>query len=78
MEIGRFFAVLTIDLVVGAIFYTVATASAVERAERDRERILDALSKGPGADKYVTERLCTSMRTLREPSFRVASFLQLI
>ena len=43
-----FLAVLAIDLLIGAIFYTVATASAVERAERERERILDALSKGPG------------------------------
>ena len=43
-----FFGVLAIDFLIGAIFYAVATESAVERAERERERLLDALSKGPG------------------------------
>jgi len=43
-----FFIVLIIDFVIAAVFYTIATETAVERAERERERILEALSKGPG------------------------------
>lgn len=41
-----FFAVLAVDLVIAAALYHVATESAISRAERDRERILDALGKG--------------------------------
>jgi ABC-2 type transport system permease protein len=49
--VGRdwaFFAVLLVDLLIGAIFYYVATESAVEKGEQERERVLDALSKGSG------------------------------
>jgi ABC-2 type transport system permease protein len=41
-----FFAVMGVDLVIAAALYHVATESAIARAERDRERILDALGKG--------------------------------
>jgi ABC-2 type transport system permease protein len=41
-----FLAVLSIDLIVGLIVYKLATETAVERAERGRERFLDALSRG--------------------------------
>lgn len=41
-----YFAVLAIDFVVGIVCYRVATDSAVARAERDRERLIDTLSKG--------------------------------
>lgn len=41
-----FFAVLAVDLVIAVIVYKVATEAAIERAERDRERILDALGRG--------------------------------
>jgi ABC-2 type transport system permease protein len=41
-----FFAVLLMELGIGAIFYKIALDSAVERGLRDRERIVDALSKG--------------------------------
>jgi ABC-2 type transport system permease protein len=40
------FGVLLVEMVVGVIVYRVATESAVERGLRDRERIMDALSKG--------------------------------
>jgi ABC-2 type transport system permease protein len=41
-----FFAVLLGELGIGAIFYRIALDSAVERGMRDRERIVEALSKG--------------------------------
>jgi ABC-2 type transport system permease protein len=41
-----FFAVLAVDFVIALVVYHVATESAIARAERDRERILDALGKG--------------------------------
>ena len=41
-----FFAVLLVELGIGAIFYRIALDSAVERGMRDRERIVEALSKG--------------------------------
>jgi ABC-2 type transport system permease protein len=41
-----FFAVLLVELAIGAIFYRIALDSAVERGFRDRERITQALSKG--------------------------------
>lgn len=41
-----FFAVLAVDLVIAGVVYSVATESAIARAGRDRERILDALGKG--------------------------------
>jgi hypothetical protein len=41
-----FFAVLLVELAIGAIFYRIALDSAVERGLRDRERITQALSKG--------------------------------
>ena len=41
-----FFAVLLIELAIGAIFYKIALDSAVERGLRDTERIAQALSKG--------------------------------
>jgi ABC-2 type transport system permease protein len=41
-----FFAVLSVDFVIAAIVYSVASESAIARAVRDRERILDALGKG--------------------------------
>jgi ABC-2 type transport system permease protein len=41
-----FFAVLLVELGIGAVFYKVALDSAVERGMRDRERIVQALSKG--------------------------------
>ena len=40
------FGVLLVEMVIGVIIYRVATESAVERGLRDRERIMDALSKG--------------------------------
>ena len=40
-------AVLLIEFLIGLITYRIATQSAVERADRDREQILEALSKGP-------------------------------
>ena len=39
--------VLLVELVMGLIVYRVATDSAVEHALRDRERLLEKLSKGP-------------------------------
>ncbi len=42
-----FLGVLLLEFAVGVIVYRVATDSAVERAERDRERMIDALTKGP-------------------------------
>ena len=41
-----FFAVLLIELAIGAIFYGIALESAVERGLRDRERIAQVLSGG--------------------------------
>jgi len=41
-----FYGVLVADLVIAAITYAVATESAIERAERDREHMLDELSRG--------------------------------
>lgn len=41
-----FFAVLLVELGIGAIFYPIALDSAVERGLRDRERIVASLSKG--------------------------------
>lgn len=41
-----YFGVLAIDLLVGLIVYHVATGSAIEKAEHERERIIDALSRG--------------------------------
>jgi len=41
--------VLAIEFVVGAVFYKVATDSAVEHGIRDREKMIDALSKGASA-----------------------------
>ena len=43
-----FFAVLGVDLVVGAITYFVATDSAIARAEHQRELLLDQLARGTG------------------------------
>lgn len=40
------FAVLALEFVLGLVFYRVALDSAVEHAARDRERLVDALSKG--------------------------------
>jgi ABC-2 type transport system permease protein len=40
-----FFLVLAIDFVAGLILYEVLTGSAIQRAERDREKILSILSK---------------------------------
>ena len=39
--------VLLVEFAIGLIVYGVATQSAVERALRERERLLEALSKGP-------------------------------
>jgi ABC-2 type transport system permease protein len=41
-----YFSVLAIDFVVGSVCYRVATDAAVTRAERDREKLIDTLSKG--------------------------------
>ncbi len=41
-----FFAVLLVEFGIGAIFYRIALDSAAERGMRDRERIVEALSKG--------------------------------
>jgi ABC-2 type transport system permease protein len=38
--------VLAVELIIGLIFYRVALDSAVERGLRDRERLVDELSKG--------------------------------
>ena len=43
-----FFAVLILSALAGAAVYWVALESAVETAERDRERIITALSQGDG------------------------------
>ncbi|HMF78309.1 MAG TPA: hypothetical protein VK604_21805, partial [Bryobacteraceae bacterium] len=42
-----FFAVLLLEFVIGLIVYRVALDSAVERGLRNREQMVDALSKGP-------------------------------
>ena len=39
--------VLLVELLIGLIAYRIATQSAVERANREREQIIEALSKGP-------------------------------
>jgi ABC-2 type transport system permease protein len=39
--------VLAVEFAIGVIFYRVATQSGVERAVREREQLLEALSKGP-------------------------------
>jgi ABC-2 type transport system permease protein len=39
--------VLLLEFVTGLIAYGISTQSAVEQALKDRERILDALSRGP-------------------------------
>lgn len=39
-------AILLLELIVGGIVYRVALESSVERGYRERERIIDALSKG--------------------------------
>ncbi len=39
-------AVLLVELVIGLIVYRLATESAVQRGMRDRERVIEALSKG--------------------------------
>lgn len=39
--------VLLLEFAIGLIAYTIATRSAVERAVREREKFLEALSKGP-------------------------------
>lgn len=39
--------VLALEFIIGLIVYRVATESAIDRALRDRERILEALSRGP-------------------------------
>jgi ABC-2 type transport system permease protein len=41
-----FFGVLAIDFLCGLAIYQVATENAIERAEHDREKILDLLSQG--------------------------------
>ena len=41
-----FFAVLAVELVIGLVFYRIALESAVTRGLRERERIVEALSKG--------------------------------
>jgi ABC-2 type transport system permease protein len=41
-----FFTILAIDVIVGAITYRIATESAIARANRNREQILHALSRG--------------------------------
>jgi ABC-2 type transport system permease protein len=43
-----FFAVLACDLLAGLAFYYVVTETAIERAENDRERILELLSRESG------------------------------
>ncbi len=40
-------AVLLVEFVTGFIFYRIATQNAIDRGMRERERLLDALSKGP-------------------------------
>lgn len=42
-----FLGVLLVEFLIGLIVYGVATQSAVERGLRDREKLLEALSKGP-------------------------------
>jgi ABC-2 type transport system permease protein len=42
-------AVLAVELIVGYIVYRVATDAAVEKAELQREQLIDALSKGAGS-----------------------------
>jgi hypothetical protein len=42
-------AVLGVELIVGYIVYRVATDSAVEKAEAQREQLIDSLSKGAGS-----------------------------
>jgi hypothetical protein len=42
-----FFAVLLLELVIGLIVYRIALDSAVELGLRNREQIVDTLSKGP-------------------------------
>ncbi len=39
--------VLLVEFIIGLIVYRIATQSAVERGLREREKLLDALSKGP-------------------------------
>lgn len=39
--------VLLFEFVIGLIVYRFATESAVQRGLRDRERVIEALSKGP-------------------------------
>lgn len=41
-----FFAVLAVDFAIAVIIYYVATESAIARANRERERMLDALGRG--------------------------------
>lgn len=41
--------VLGVELIIGYIVYRVATQSAIEKAESEREQLIDALSKGSGS-----------------------------
>jgi ABC-2 type transport system permease protein len=41
--------VLAIELIIGYIVYRIATDSAVEKAESEREQLIDSLSKGAGS-----------------------------
>lgn len=43
-----YFGVLAVDFILGAVCYRIATESAATRAEKDREKLIDALSKGSG------------------------------
>ncbi len=45
--VWAFFVVLAIELGLGLVFYFVALDSAIEHADRDREKLIDALSRGP-------------------------------
>jgi len=42
-------AVLGVELIIGYIVYRVATESAIEKSESQREQLIDALSKGAGS-----------------------------
>lgn len=43
------FGVLAVELIIGYIVYRIATESAIEKSESEREQLIDALSKGAGS-----------------------------